>query len=237
MSSARPSIELHPLPYAEGSAIITMGDTRVLCAASVEERVPPFRKGSGRGWVTAEYAMLPRSTQTRSERDGRKGTGGRARPGDPAADRPQPSSRGRFRGARRAQHPHRLRRHRRRRGNAHRVDHRRLRRARAGSRAASRCARPSLRPAALAGRRGERRHRGGGAAPRPLLPRGLGCRDRHELRRIAPTADSSSCRDPQNRSPSRGRSSIRSSALPSAGLKQLFALQAEVLSSADEPAT
>jgi ribonuclease PH len=67
------SIELHTLPYAEGSALITMGDTRVLCAATVEERVPPFRKGSGRGWVTAEYAMLPRSTQTRSDRDGRKG--------------------------------------------------------------------------------------------------------------------------------------------------------------------
>jgi ribonuclease PH len=67
------TIELHVLPYAEGSALITMGDTRVLCAATVEERVPPFRKGSGRGWVTAEYAMLPRSTQTRSERDGRKG--------------------------------------------------------------------------------------------------------------------------------------------------------------------
>src|SRR5487761_1247706 len=67
------SIELHALPYAEGSALITMGDTRVLCAATVEERVPPFRKGSGRGWVTAEYAMLPRSTHTRTERDGRKG--------------------------------------------------------------------------------------------------------------------------------------------------------------------
>ena len=70
----RPStIELHTLPYAEGSALITMGDTRVLCAATVEERVPPFRKGSGKGWVTAEYAMLPRSTLTRTERDGRKG--------------------------------------------------------------------------------------------------------------------------------------------------------------------
>jgi ribonuclease PH len=67
------TIELHTLPYAEGSALITMGETRVLCAASVEERVPPFRKGTGRGWVTAEYAMLPRSTQTRTERDGRKG--------------------------------------------------------------------------------------------------------------------------------------------------------------------
>ena len=61
------------IPHAEGSALITVGETRVLCAATVEERVPPFRKGSGRGWVTAEYAMLPRSTQTRTERDGRKG--------------------------------------------------------------------------------------------------------------------------------------------------------------------
>jgi ribonuclease PH len=67
------SIEVDALPYAEGSCIISCGQTKVLCAASVEERVPPFRKGSGQGWVTAEYAMLPRSTQTRTERDGRKG--------------------------------------------------------------------------------------------------------------------------------------------------------------------
>jgi ribonuclease PH len=66
-------IEVHTLPFAEGSALITMGETRVLCAASVEERVPQFRKGSGRGWVTAEYSMLPRSTMTRTERDGRRG--------------------------------------------------------------------------------------------------------------------------------------------------------------------
>ena len=67
------TIEVAPIPYAEGSALITVGDTRVLCAASIEERVPQFRKGSGKGWVTAEYAMLPRATLTRSERDGRKG--------------------------------------------------------------------------------------------------------------------------------------------------------------------
>jgi len=66
-------IELHALPFAEGSALITMGETRVLCSASVEERIPQFRKGSGRGWVTAEYSMLPRSTQIRTERDGRRG--------------------------------------------------------------------------------------------------------------------------------------------------------------------
>ncbi len=67
------TIEVGALPYPEGSCIISTGETRVICAATVEERVPPFRKGSGLGWVTAEYAMLPRSTQTRTERDGRKG--------------------------------------------------------------------------------------------------------------------------------------------------------------------
>lgn len=67
------AIELHVLPYAEGSAFITMGETKVLCAASVEERTPQWRKGTGRGWLTAEYSMLPRSTQTRTERDGRRG--------------------------------------------------------------------------------------------------------------------------------------------------------------------
>lgn len=67
------AIELDVLPYAEGSAFITMGTTKVLCAASVEERTPQWRKGTGRGWLTAEYSMLPRSTQTRTERDGRRG--------------------------------------------------------------------------------------------------------------------------------------------------------------------
>jgi ribonuclease PH len=70
----RPTVlEVGVLPYPEGSCMISTGQTKVLCAATVEERVPPFRKGSGLGWVTAEYAMLPRSTQTRTERDGRKG--------------------------------------------------------------------------------------------------------------------------------------------------------------------
>ena len=61
------------LDYAEGSVLIEAGKTRVLCAASVEEKVPPFLEGKGRGWVTAEYNMLPRATHTRSgrERDGR----------------------------------------------------------------------------------------------------------------------------------------------------------------------
>jgi len=59
--------------YAEGSALIEVGDTRVLCTASVEEKVPPFMSQSGRGWVTAEYGMLPRATETRSQREATRG--------------------------------------------------------------------------------------------------------------------------------------------------------------------
>ena len=61
-------------PYAEGSALITLGNTTVICAVSLEERVPAFLKGKGRGWITAEYGMLPRSTTTRiSREDSRNG--------------------------------------------------------------------------------------------------------------------------------------------------------------------
>jgi ribonuclease PH len=67
------TIATHYLDFAEGSALITWGRTRVLCAASVLEEVPPFRRGTGLGWVTAEYAMLPRSTGTRQTREGRGG--------------------------------------------------------------------------------------------------------------------------------------------------------------------
>ena len=59
--------------HAEGSVLIEMGDTRVLCTASVEESLPPFLRGKGQGWVTAEYGMLPRSTRTRSAREAAKG--------------------------------------------------------------------------------------------------------------------------------------------------------------------
>lgn len=59
--------------HAEGSVLISFGGTRVLCTASVEERVPPFLRGKGEGWVTAEYSMLPRSTHTRSQREAAKG--------------------------------------------------------------------------------------------------------------------------------------------------------------------
>ncbi len=59
--------------HAEGSVLIEMGDTRVLCTASVEESLPPFLRGKGQGWVTAEYGMLPRATHTRSAREAAKG--------------------------------------------------------------------------------------------------------------------------------------------------------------------
>ncbi len=70
------SLERGAVPYAEGSCLVSFGNTRVLCAASVETGVPGWRKGSGEGWITAEYAMLPRATHTRSPRE-RQQIGGR----------------------------------------------------------------------------------------------------------------------------------------------------------------
>jgi ribonuclease PH len=70
------SIERGAAPYAEGSCLISFGSTRVLCAASVEESVPSWKKGRGEGWLTAEYAMLPRATHTRTPRE-RAQLGGR----------------------------------------------------------------------------------------------------------------------------------------------------------------
>jgi len=59
--------------HAEGSVLIQFGDTKVICTASVEERVPPFMKGQGKGWVTAEYSMLPRATHSRNQREANRG--------------------------------------------------------------------------------------------------------------------------------------------------------------------
>lgn len=78
--SGRAADQLRPLTlekqftkHAEGSVLISCGDTRVLCTASVENRVPPFLRNKGRGWVTAEYSMLPRSTHTRNQREASRG--------------------------------------------------------------------------------------------------------------------------------------------------------------------
>ena len=79
-SDGRAADELRPvkitpgyLPYAEGSVLIEMGETRVVCAASIEDRVPTFLRNSGQGWITAEYSMLPRATQQRTAREVRRG--------------------------------------------------------------------------------------------------------------------------------------------------------------------
>jgi ribonuclease PH len=79
-SAGRGADELRPVTllrrytrHAEGSVLVGFGDTRVLCTASVEARVPAFMKGQGRGWVTAEYGMLPRATNTRGEREASRG--------------------------------------------------------------------------------------------------------------------------------------------------------------------
>ena len=66
-------ITRHYTRHAEGSVLVEFGDTQVLCTASVEEKVPPHKRGSGEGWVTAEYGMLPRATHTRSDREAARG--------------------------------------------------------------------------------------------------------------------------------------------------------------------
>lgn len=78
--NGRANDELRPVKISrqftnipEGSVLIEIGETRVLCTASVEEKVPPFQKGSGKGWVTAEYAMIPRATHSRTQREATKG--------------------------------------------------------------------------------------------------------------------------------------------------------------------
>ena len=68
-------IKRNYLKYADGSVLIEMGETKVICSASIEERVPNFLRNTGKGWVTAEYSMLPRSTQTRTPRDSLTGRG------------------------------------------------------------------------------------------------------------------------------------------------------------------
>src|SRR3982751_7027840 len=84
-SDGRAATDLRPtrltpgfLAHAEGSLLIEVGRTRALCSASVEDRVPPFLRNSGKGWVTAEYGMLPRATTTRTQREATAGkVGGR----------------------------------------------------------------------------------------------------------------------------------------------------------------
>ena len=91
----RVSIDRAVSMHAEGSCLIKFGNTHVLCTASLEERVPPWLKGQGRGWVTAEYGMLPRATTDRTRREATAGHPVGPHAGDPAPDRPRAARRGR----------------------------------------------------------------------------------------------------------------------------------------------
>ncbi|WP_202080388.1 ribonuclease PH [Caldalkalibacillus salinus] len=72
------AIEPDYIKHAEGSVLITVGDTKVICTATIEDRVPPFMRGQGKGWITAEYSMLPRATESRNQREASRGKlGGR----------------------------------------------------------------------------------------------------------------------------------------------------------------
>ena len=164
--------------WAAGSILFSMGKTRVLCAASVSDDPPRWLRGTGKGWVTAEYSMLPRVHERAVAPRGQQGPARRAHPGDPAPRRPCAPQRDRPAGDGRAHDHDRLRRAAGRRRHADGVDHRRLRRARA------RVARPRNVEHVLTrfGRRRERRHRRGRGAPGSVLRGGRGGRGRLQRR-------------------------------------------------------
>ena len=202
---------------------------RVLCAASATEGVPRWRKGSGLGWVTAEYAMLPASTNTRSDRESVAGRiGGRTHEISPA-DRPVAAGGHRLQGARREHHRPRLRRAPGRRRHPHRRDHRCVRRPRRRRRPPALPGRAGRRAADRVGRRGQRRHHRRHAAARPALRRRRARRDRHERRDDRRRAGSSRSRAPPRARRSTGPSSTPCWRWPREGCADLTRLQQEAL--------
>ena len=203
--------------FAPGSVLVSMGRTRVLCTASVEDRVPPWMRGSGKGWVTAEYSLLPGSTGGAGRTRGRQGQAVRADPGDPAPDRPLAALGVRPGRPRRAPGHGRLRRPPGRRRDADGLDLRRLRRAPRRAHPAGR-RRDAPRPAP--------ERRGGGGLGRDRR-RGRACstcptrrtsgRGRHERGDDRSTGGSSRSRAPPRACPLRRGSSTRCSASPSTG--------------------
>ena len=159
--------------HAEGSCLVKFGDTHVLCTASVDERVPPCLRNTGRGWVTAEYGMLPRSTHTRTDREAARGKqSGRTQEiqrliGRVAARRGRPAGHGR------ATDKYRLRRPAGRRRHPHRRDHRRLGGAAFRLRAPDQGRQARGQPDDRPGRRRLVRPVGGHAGARPRLSRGF----------------------------------------------------------------
>ncbi len=123
------SLERGVVKFAEGSCFVRFGDTHVLVTATLEDRLPPWLKGQARGWITAEYGMLPRATLERTRREASDRQAGRPHGRDPAPDRAQLALGRQSQGAGRTTDHHRLRRYPGRRWNPHRLDHRRLDRA------------------------------------------------------------------------------------------------------------
>ena len=166
--------------HAEGSVLVELGDTRVLCNASVEERVPGFLRGQGRGWITAEYGMLPALHPYPQRPRGGPRQAGWAYPGDPAPDRSLAARLRRPGGPGGAHHHPGLRRAPGRRRDPYRLHHRGLGRpARCGAGIARR-GEPHRRPDPHPGRGGLRRGLPGGGGPRSRLCGGLHRTDRHE---------------------------------------------------------
>ena len=208
------TITRHWLDHAAGSVLVEFGGTQVLCAASASEGVPRWRKGSGLGWVTAEYAMLPAATNTRSDRESVKGRiGGRTHEISRLIGRSLRAVID-YQALGENTHRPRLRRAPGRRRHPHGRDHRCVRRPGRRGRAPARQRRPDRRAADRVGRRGQRRHHRRRAAPRPALRRGRARRDRHERRDDRRRASSSRCRAPPRAPPSTAPSSTRCSPSP-----------------------
>ena len=224
------SFERNISKHAEGSCLVKFGDTHVLVTASLEEKTPPWLRNSGKGWVTAEYGMLPRATGERMKREAASRQAERPHPGNPAPDRPFAACSRRSEGTRRTPDLDRLRRHPGRWRHPDRLDHRRLD-------CAARLPRLDGSPQHDQGREGPEgpyrrdllRHLRQPAGDRPRLPGGLGSGNRRQFRHDRLGRASSRSRAPPKASRSRRKNSARCSALAKNGISELVTMQKQAI--------
>ena len=239
----RAADELRPITFerdftemAAGSVLVSFGRTRVLCTASVDEDVPRWMRGSGKGWVTAEYSMLPGSSPERIDREAAQGQAVGAHAGDPAPDRPFAA-----RGHRHARCSASGR-------SSSTATCSRPTAARAPRRSAAATSRCTTRSAGSCSAGRSRRTRSPSAAPRsrvgivdgdadarPRVRRGLARRGRHERRDDRRRAASSRCRARPRAWRSPAASSTPCSGSPRTGSAEIFALQRELLAEPPPP--